>query len=76
MNYRVLRGVLKLRYLVLGGAIGGGVTLNNRFEQWKEGLPDMKWLDEIMPDNDQWNNFSKGINSLRIALADSIHIGE
>jgi len=25
---RVLRGALKLRYLVLGGAVGGGMTLN------------------------------------------------
>lgn len=24
---RAVRGVLKLRYLVLGGAVGGGVTL-------------------------------------------------
>lgn len=24
---RVLRGVLKIRYLLLGGAVGGGVTL-------------------------------------------------
>jgi optic atrophy protein 1 len=26
---RVLRGALKLRYLLLGGAVGGSVTLNN-----------------------------------------------
>lgn len=25
---RILRGALKLRYLLLGGAIGGGMTLN------------------------------------------------
>lgn len=25
---KVLKGVLKIRYLVLGGALGGGVTLN------------------------------------------------
>lgn len=25
---RALRGVLKIRYLVLGGAVGGGMTLN------------------------------------------------
>ena len=26
---RILRGVLKVRYLVLGGAIGGGLSLQN-----------------------------------------------
>lgn len=25
---RAIRGVLKIRYLVLGGAVGGGMTLN------------------------------------------------
>lgn len=25
---RVLRGALKLRYLLLGGAVGGGMTMN------------------------------------------------
>lgn len=25
---RAVRGVLKIRYLVLGGAVGGGMTLN------------------------------------------------
>jgi optic atrophy protein 1 len=73
---RALRGVLKLRYLVLGGALGGGVTLNKKYEEWKDGLPDMKWFDEIMPDNEQWSKFSKSLLSIREAVKDSIEIGK
>lgn len=31
---RILRGALKLRYLLLGGAIGGGMTLNKVHCGW------------------------------------------
>lgn len=71
---RVLRGVLKLRYLVLGSAIGGGVTLNKRFEEWKDGLPDMKWLDEVLPDNDKWTQFTKSLLAAKDSVKDSIEI--
>ncbi|XP_058118863.1 dynamin-like 120 kDa protein, mitochondrial [Anopheles ziemanni] len=71
---RVLRGVLKLRYLVLGGAIGGGVTLNKRYEEWKDGLPDMKWLEEVLPDNEKWANFTKSLLTVKDAVKDSIEI--
>lgn len=73
---RVLRGVLKLRYLVLGGAIGGGVTLNKRYEEWKDGLPDMKWLEEVLPDNDKWGQFTKSLLAVKDSVKDSIEIGE
>lgn len=36
----------------------------------------MKWLDEVMPDNEQWGKFSKSIFSLTEALKDSIEIGK
>uniref|UniRef100_A0AAG5DRH7 Dynamin-like GTPase OPA1, mitochondrial n=1 Tax=Anopheles atroparvus TaxID=41427 RepID=A0AAG5DRH7_ANOAO len=71
---RVLRGVLKLRYLVLGGAIGGGVTLNKRYEEWKDGLPDMKWLEEVLPDNEKWAQFTKSLLTVKDAVKDSIEI--
>ncbi|XP_058460435.1 dynamin-like 120 kDa protein, mitochondrial isoform X3 [Malaya genurostris] len=71
---RVLRGILKLRYLVLGGAIGGGVTLNKRFEEWKDGLPDMKWLEEVMPDNEKWGQFTKSLLAMKDSVKDSIEI--
>ncbi|XP_055593264.1 dynamin-like 120 kDa protein, mitochondrial isoform X2 [Uranotaenia lowii] len=71
---RVLRGALKLRYLVLGGAIGGGVTLNKRYEEWKDGLPDMKWLEEVFPDNDKWAKFTSSLLKVKDSVKDSIEI--
>ena len=35
----------------------------------------MKWLEEVMPDNEQWGNFSKSMITLTEALRDSIEIG-
>ena len=32
------------RYLLLGGAIGGGASLAKQYEDWKKGLPDTQWV--------------------------------
>lgn len=45
-----VRGVLKLRYLLLGGAIGGGVSLSRQYDEWKKNLPDTEWIKDLMPD--------------------------
>lgn len=71
---RALRGVLKIRYLLLGGAVGGGVTLNKKYTEWKDGLPDMKWLDELMPDNEKWNQWRGSLINLRDQVKDNIEI--
>ncbi|KOB64035.1 Uncharacterized protein OBRU01_24630, partial [Operophtera brumata] len=55
---RAIRGVLKIRYLVLGGAVGGGMTLNKKYTEWKDGLPDMGWVNELLPDSEQWSRFT------------------
>ena len=73
---RLLKGALRVRYLILGGAIGGGMTLNKRYEEWKDGLPDIKWLNDLMPDNDQWSKFSKDLFTIKEAVKDSIEIGK
>ena len=35
----------------------------------------MKWLDEVMPDNEQWHKFSKNMRTLTEALKDSVELG-
>ncbi|XP_075213844.1 dynamin-like GTPase OPA1, mitochondrial [Lycorma delicatula] len=50
MASKVLRKVLKIRYMVLGSMIGGGFS----FQKWKECLPDIAWLNDIMEENDNF----------------------
>ncbi|XP_017146499.1 dynamin-like 120 kDa protein, mitochondrial isoform X2 [Drosophila miranda] len=71
---RILRGALKLRYLVLGGAIGGGVSLSKKYEDWKDGLPDMKWLQDAMPQGERWSQFSKNLLEVGAVVKNAIDI--
>lgn len=36
----------------------------------------MGWLNEVFPDNEQWQNFSNGVISMTEKFKDSIEIGE
>ena len=44
-----IRSVLKIRYLLLGGAIGGGASIARQYEEWKKNLPDTDWIKEMVP---------------------------
>jgi len=59
-----LRSLLKLRYLVLGGAIGGGASLARQYEEWKNNLPDTEWIKNVLPDVDV-AKFRHGLVSLK-----------
>ncbi|CAG9572578.1 unnamed protein product [Danaus chrysippus] len=71
---RAVRGVLKIRYLVLGGAVGGGMTLNKKYSEWKDGLPDMGWLNDMLPDNDQWDRFTTTLITAKDRIGDQLQI--
>ena len=45
----VVRSVLKIRYLLLGGALGGGASLAKQYEDWKKNLPDTDWIKDLIP---------------------------
>ncbi|KAL4707559.1 hypothetical protein ACJJTC_000311 [Scirpophaga incertulas] len=72
---RAIRGVLKIRYLLLGGAVGGGMTLNKKYTEWKDGLPDMGWLNDLLPDNEQWDRFTTTLISAKDKIGDQLQIG-
>ncbi|XP_033006829.1 dynamin-like 120 kDa protein, mitochondrial isoform X1 [Lacerta agilis] len=68
---RVVSRLLKLRYLVLGSAVGGGYTAKKTYDQWKEMVPDLSEYKWIIPDFiwelDEYVDFEK----LTKALPDS-----
>ncbi|XP_068201179.1 dynamin-like GTPase OPA1, mitochondrial isoform X1 [Palaemon carinicauda] len=69
---RVLRGALKIRYIILGGSIAGGSALAKTYEQWKEALPDAKFLEEIMPSQEDLNALRESLMSYRDKIKDAI----
>ncbi|XP_063370604.1 dynamin-like 120 kDa protein, mitochondrial [Cydia amplana] len=71
---RAVRGLLKIRYLVLGGAVGGGMTLNKKYIEWKDGLPDMGWVNELLPDEKQWNQFTTTLLNAKEKIGDNLNI--
>ncbi|XP_038856724.1 dynamin-like 120 kDa protein, mitochondrial [Salvelinus namaycush] len=47
---RLASRLLKLRYIVLGSAVGGGYTAKKTYEEWKDMLPDMGEYIWVIPD--------------------------
>lgn len=57
--------ILKLRYIVLGGAIGGGYTASKKYEEFKENLPDTSWLHDYLPKQEHIDKFKQMTTSLK-----------
>ncbi|KFM09580.1 hypothetical protein AS27_10165, partial [Aptenodytes forsteri] len=65
---RLASRLLKLRYLVLGSAVGGGYTAKKTYDQWKDMMPDLDEYKWIVPDFiwelDEHIDFEKLIKAL------------
>lgn len=46
---RVVKSVLKIRYLVIGSAVGGGVHASKKYDEWKDNLPDFSFMKGLIP---------------------------
>ncbi|XP_044750698.1 dynamin-like 120 kDa protein, mitochondrial isoform X1 [Coccinella septempunctata] len=71
---RALRGVLKIRYLLLGGAVAGGSALNQKYQEWRDGLPDLKWLNDVLPDNNRWQEWRGSLVDMKDNIKNNIEI--
>lgn len=38
-------------------------------------MPDLKWIDDVMPDNEKWNEWRTSLIQLRDSVKDNIEIG-
>ncbi|KAL1023299.1 hypothetical protein UPYG_G00038900 [Umbra pygmaea] len=47
---RLASRLLKLRYILLGSAVGGGYTVKKTYDEWKDMLPDMSEYNWVIPD--------------------------
>ncbi|XP_067127629.1 dynamin-like GTPase OPA1, mitochondrial isoform X2 [Centruroides vittatus] len=62
---RILRGILKIRYIVIGSAIGGGVQLSKKYEEWKDQLPDFSWIKQLAPPPDQIDRYRTALLEMK-----------
>ncbi|XP_022090289.1 dynamin-like 120 kDa protein, mitochondrial isoform X2 [Acanthaster planci] len=71
-SVRSLLKVFRIRYLVIGGAVAGGVSLKMTYNSWIDKLPDMSWIDRYTPDS---STFRHALAEMK-KLASHIHLPE
>lgn len=47
-----------------------------KYTEWKDGLPDMGWLNELLPDNEQWDKFTTTLINAKDKIGDQLQIGK
>lgn len=58
--------------------VGLGDNLLNCFQkytEWKDGLPDMGWVNELLPNNEQWSRFTTTLLDAKDKISDKIEMG-
>ncbi|XP_015908038.1 dynamin-like GTPase OPA1, mitochondrial isoform X2 [Parasteatoda tepidariorum] len=63
--FRVLKNALKIRYIILGSAVGGGVQLSKKYEEWKDQLPDFSWISDMLPPPEKLDEYRDAIIDLK-----------
>lgn len=48
--------------------------MNKKYAEWKDGLPDMGWLNDLLPDNEQWDRFTTTLITAKDKIGDQLQI--
>lgn len=62
---RILRGMLKVRYIVLGSAVAGGAHVSKKYEEFKDNLPDFGWIKDVLPSQDSLDRFRDSLAEMK-----------
>lgn len=62
---RILRGMLKVRYIVLGSAVAGGAHVSKKYEEFKDNLPDFGWIKDVLPNQDHFDRFRASLADMK-----------
>lgn len=47
-----------------------------KYNEWKDSMPDLGWLENLMPTEEHWQDFRKSLMTVKNTVADKIEIGE
>lgn len=73
---RAVRGLLKIRYLVLGSAVGGGYTVHKKLEEWRDGFPDFSWMEDLLPPPETMSDLRTSFMEFKNKLKDTFAVPE
>lgn len=52
------------------------VLFFKKYDDWKDGLPDLKWLQDALPESEKWSQFSKKLVEVGGLVKEAIVIGK
>ncbi|XP_070560744.1 dynamin-like GTPase OPA1, mitochondrial isoform X8 [Ptychodera flava] len=56
--------IFRLRYIILTGGVVGGASLKATYDSWKDKVPDLSWMKDLIPDGDNFKNFMAEMKKL------------